>query len=127
MNLLLDTHAFIWFVSGDNLLSVKAKNAIENPSNQCYISVASLWEIAIKISLKKLKLTKPFNQIMVQIESNGFILLPISFEHTLSVSKLKFHHRDPFDRILASQVLTSDLILITRDEIFEKYKVKTIW
>jgi len=95
MNNLIDTHAFIWFLNGDNNLSDKAKKAIEEIDVINFISIASLWEISIKISLGKLELSTPFAEIAEQIDHNGFQILPITFEDTLILSTLPFHHRDP--------------------------------
>lgn len=106
MNLILDTHTFIWFVNGDKNLTTKARESIEASSNFRYISIASLWEMAIKISLGKLEIKHPFEQILTQIYENGFEILPITFEHTLIISKLPFHHRVPFDRLIIAQAMT---------------------
>jgi PIN domain nuclease of toxin-antitoxin system len=127
MNYLLDTHTFIWFNEDAAELSVKAKQAIEAEDAVNFISIVSLREIAIKISLEKLELKKPFAEINKQIEQNGFIVLPVEFEDTLIVSQLPYHHKDPFDRILASQSLNRDFTFITTDPNIAKYGVKTYW
>ena len=127
MNILLDTHALIWFLNGDSQLSDKAKTEIENIDNDKIISIASIWEIAIKISLNKFRFDKGFKKLFELIEENGFEILPISFEHTLIVSNLEFIHRDPFDRILVSQCKSDNLVIITKDENIKKYNIKTIW
>ena len=97
---LLDTHVFIWYVSGDSSISKKAKSTIEAPNALNYVSVGSLWEIAIKISLGKLTLNKPFAAIEEQINKNGFQLIPVVFEDTLKLTSLPFFHKDPFDRLI---------------------------
>ena len=127
MNILLDTHALIWFLNGDSQLSDKAKTEIENIDNDKIISIASIWEIAIKISLNKFRFDKGFKKLFELIEENGFEILPISFEHTLIVSNLEFIHRDPFDRILVSQCKSDNLVIITKDKNIKKYNIKTIW
>lgn len=127
MNILLDTHALIWFLNGDSQLSDKAKTEIENIENDKIISIASIWEIAIKISLNKFRFDKGFKKLFELIEENGFDILPISFEHTLIVSNLEFIHRDPFDRILVSQCKSDNLVIMTKDENIKKYNIKTIW
>lgn len=127
MNILLDTHALIWFLNGDSQLSDKAKTEIENIDNDKIISIASIWEIAIKISLNKFRFDKGFKKLFELIEENGFEILPISFEHTLIVSNLEFIHRDPIDRILVSQCKSDNLVIITKDENIKKYNIKTIW
>lgn len=127
MDLLLDTNAFLWFSEDNPKLSPTAKQYIENPNNYCYMSIASLWEISIKISLNKMKLKIPFDKFFRLIEDNGFKVLPITFEHTLQVSKLIFHHKDPFDRLLISQAIVEDVPIITSNEIFKSYKINCIW
>ncbi len=127
MNKLLDTHTFIWFIEGDVQLSEKAKDSIEKNDTINFISIASLWEIAIKISLGKLELKTNFSGISELILDNGFQVLPITIEDTLTLSKLPFHHRDPFDRILISQSLTKKLLLISKDSIFNEYGITLIW
>ncbi|MBM4166866.1 MAG: type II toxin-antitoxin system VapC family toxin [Ignavibacteria bacterium] len=127
MNLLLDTHAFIWLVENDKQLSSKAKSIVEETSNANFISIASLWEIAIKVSLRKIKLQHSFEKTIAMINENGFELLNISTEHTMEASKLKFHHRDPFDRMLIAQAKVEKMTIVGKDEHFDKYKVKRIW
>ncbi len=127
MNNLIDTHALIWFLNGDNELSDKAKKAIEDEDAINFISIASLWEIAIKISLGKLELKTPFSKISEQIDNNGFQILPITFEDTLILSTLPFHHRDPFDRIIISQSFNNKLAIISKDKYFNDYQVTLTW
>lgn len=124
---LLDTHAFIWYINGDPELSQNARTAIEADNTTNFVSTASLWEMAIKISLGKLELKTPFNQIGRQIEENGFEVLPVTFEDTLTVSTLPFHHRDPFDRIIIVQSFNNGLVLISKDKNFDLYKAKVLW
>ncbi len=127
MGILLDTHALIWFLNGDEFLSNEAKKAIEDSSNNKIVSIASIWEIAIKISLGKFQFKDGLKSFMKLIDENGFEILPITFSHALEVSKLEFIHRDPFDRLLIAQAKSDDLILITKDENIKKYQVKSIW
>jgi PIN domain nuclease of toxin-antitoxin system len=127
MHYLLDTHALIWFINGDKELSTKARKAIESESSIKYISIASLWEMAIKISLGRLSLKTSFDEIKNQIEINNFQILHISFDDTLMLSTLKFHHRDPFDRMIVVQGITNKLTIVSKDNAFEAYKVKTLW
>jgi PIN domain nuclease of toxin-antitoxin system len=127
MNYLLDTHTLIWFLEGDNQLSRKAKNCIEEIDATNFISIGSIWEIAIKISIGKLQLKTPFSDISKQIFNNRFQILPIVFEDTLHVSELPFHHRDPFDRIIISQCLTNDFTLISKDPAFLPYRITVLW
>ena len=127
MDLLLDTHSLIWFLNGDEKLSDKAKFAIEDPKNSKIVSIASIWEIAIKISLGKFKFPKGFKHFLDMVEDNGFEILPKTFEHALELSSLEFIHRDPFDRLLISQCIADKLIIVTKDNNIKKYKIKTIW
>ena len=124
---LLDTHTVIWFINGDAALSGKARKIIETGSAGNFVSIASLWEIAIKVSLGKLELTAPFSEIKIQLDQNGFQLLPITWEDTLLIAALPFHHRDPFDRILIAQSISNKLDIITRDEQFKAYDVSVMW
>lgn len=124
---LLDTHALIWYINGDPELSENARKAIESDNTINFVSIASLWEMAIKIGLGKLELKTPFNQIGRQMEENGFEVLPVTFEDTLTVSTLPFHHRDPFDRIIIVQSFNNGLTLISKDKNFDFYKVKVLW
>lgn len=127
MELLLDTHSFIWFLNGDEQLPQNLKNIIADTSNKCFLSVASLWEIAIKSSLGKLELNGDFKQLSGFLTENDIEILPITFEHLQRLVQLPFHHRDPFDRIIIAQVLTERLSVATRDEAFPGYGVKCIW
>ena len=124
---LLDTHALIWFIGGKNELSRIARLSIEADEATNFVSIATLWEIAVKISLGKLELKTPFNEINGQILENGFEILPITFDDTITVSALPFHHRDPFDRIIIAQAITNGLPIISKDERFFSYDVKVIW
>ena len=121
MNLLLDTHTFIWFIEGSSELSKNARLEIENPQNQCFVSMVSLWEMSIKIGLGKLDMQSPFETVMADISENGFDLLPLLFEHTLQNSRLGWHHKDPFDRLLAAQCISENMPFLSRDGIFETY------
>jgi PIN domain nuclease of toxin-antitoxin system len=127
MDLLLDTHSLIWFLNGDEKLSEKVKLAIVDPANSKYVSIASIWEIAIKISLDKFRFPKGFKHFLDMIESNGFEILPITFEHALVLSTLEFFHRDPFDRLLIAQCKSDNLVILTRDENIKRYNINSIW
>jgi len=128
MKILLDTHAFLWFIAGDSKLSDKAKTSIEDDSNEKIVSMASMWEMAIKISIGRLKVSEPFELLIPrQIQINGFELLPIQFEHVCRVSSLPFHHRDPFDRLLVSRCMVEKCAIISRDTAFDSYQIKRLW
>lgn len=103
MSVLLDTHAFIWFINSDTQLPEKVKNTIENSENECFLSIASIWEIAIKTSLGKLKLASNFDKIKEFLSINAITILPLKFEHAQTLLTLEYCHRDPFDRIIISQ------------------------
>jgi len=123
----MNAHTFLWFLGGNSDLSKKARTIIENPEYEKYISIASFWEIAIKNSLGKLTLDVPFVELKTEAIKNRFQILPITFEDTLQLITLPFHHRDPFDRIIISQVKENRLTLISRDNIFVQYNVNLVW
>jgi len=101
--------------------------AIEDIDNTKTVSIASIWEIGIKISLGKFRFPQGFMQFVEMIDANGFEILPISVEHALIVSNLEFIHMDPFDRLLIAQSQKENLTIVTRDENIRKYSVQTIW
>jgi PIN domain nuclease of toxin-antitoxin system len=127
MNYLLDTHALIWFLNGDKFLSSKARKAIESENASNFVSIASLWEIAIKISLDRLSIKVPFKKLSEELDKNNFQLLPITFSDTVVLTSLKFHHRDPFDRLIISQAIANGFTLISKDGEFSKYEIKLLW
>jgi PIN domain nuclease of toxin-antitoxin system len=127
MELLLDTHAFLWYVSGDEQLPENIINKIGDNSNRCFISIASIWEIVIKLSIGKLEIKGGFNTIEDFLNNNDFDILPVDIEDVKALLTLKFFHRDPFDRMIIAQAITSDLTIITKDENFSNYKVSIIW
>jgi PIN domain nuclease of toxin-antitoxin system len=127
MDLLLDTHTLIWFLNGDEKLPDNVIEAIENPNNSKIVSIASIWEISIKISLDKFRFPNGFKRFLDMIYENGFELLPVTFEHAIIVSTLEFIHRDPFDRLLIAQCKNDNLTIATKDENIRKYNIQTIW
>jgi PIN domain nuclease of toxin-antitoxin system len=128
MKVLLDTHAFLWWITDDPQLSIAARNIISNGENQIFLSAASGLEIAIKARLGKLKVPANVEQfIFEQMAANNFEVLPIKLSHAVHVYALPDHHRDPFDRLLISQAQLEDLSLITADAQIANYEVKTIW
>jgi len=126
MQLLIDTHILIWFLEGNKLLPKLRRQIIANPQNDIFVSIASLWEIAIKISIGKLTLAKPLADIIKQITIENIEILSIVPEHTLQVSALPFHHRDPFDRIIIAQSQVENLPTMTDDGEFGNYGVKIL-
>ena len=122
------SYVLLWFINDDKQLSREAIDAIVDPDTVKYISMASLWEIAIKLNIGKLELDLPYKALAQQIDINGFELLPIGFEHTNALSTLGHHHGDPFDRIIIAQALTENLTAITKDKNFSKYQsLKLLW
>jgi len=126
MILLIDTHALIWYIEGNKKLRKYVVSIIENTENTIFVSKASLWEMAIKISLKKLEMSIPFNELEKFLEENEFAILDYTFDHLNTLLKLPFHHSDPFDRLIISQAITDDLKIITHDESFALYDVKIL-
>jgi|WetSurMetagenome_2_1015567.scaffolds.fasta_scaffold132890_2 PIN domain nuclease of toxin-antitoxin system len=131
MKYLLDTHAFLWFVSGSTELNSSIINLIKNPNNNFFISIASLWEISIKTSLNKLNISGSYSSVIDDVVENNIEILPINFMHTVVQNKLPFHHRDPFDRMLISQAIVENMPIISRDSIFDRYlenkSIQRIW
>jgi PIN domain nuclease of toxin-antitoxin system len=113
VRLLLDSHTFLWWVKDDPALRRRARAAITDADNECFLSHASIWEMAIKASLGKLKLPSTVERFVVEhCEANGFHLLAITLAHVTSVEGLPFHHRDPFDRLLVAQARHEVMTLV---------------
>ena len=127
MNILIDTHALIWFLNGDHKVSSKVKEAIEHADNTKFVSTATIWELAIKTSLGKFTFDEGFEKFLGLITNNGFELLDITLDHALVLSKLEFIHRDPFDRLMVAQCKSDNLIFATKDDNIKKYNIKIIW
>lgn len=128
MRLLLDTHAWLWFVLGDSSLSAKARAAIEDPTIEKLVSPASYWEISIKISLGKYVLPGPYERFFeTAIDGQGFAVLPVLPKHTAIVSNLPWHHRDPFDRLLVAQALSESISLVSNDDRLDVYGIQRNW
>jgi PIN domain nuclease of toxin-antitoxin system len=127
MNLLIDTHAVIWFITEDSKLPLKTKQIIEDIENNCFVSIATYWEIAIKHSLNRLNLKSDLENIFNIIEKTGFEILPITTNQILLNASLPYHHHDPFDRIIIAQAIFENLKIVSKDGHFENYKVQLIW
>jgi PIN domain nuclease of toxin-antitoxin system len=128
VRVLLDTHAWLWFVLGDSKLAATARSLIEDPLNEKLISPAFYWETAIKISIGKYSLPQQYDRFIEHaIAGQGFSLLPILPVHTNALIALPFHHRDPFDRLLVAQSLFENMPLISGDAALDAYSIQRIW
>lgn len=128
MTFLLDTHAWLWFILDDPQLTERARLQIENPVHRILLSPASVWELAIKISIGKYQLAGDLTAfVREQLVVNRVELLPIAIEHATRVAALPFHHRDPFDRLLVAQALVEQLPLISADAALDPYGVARLW
>jgi PIN domain nuclease of toxin-antitoxin system len=127
MKFLLDTHTFPWFIDDNPRLSARAKSLLESDAD-LLLSVVSLWELAIKVSIGKLTLAQSYDTFVPQqLADNEIEILPISLVHLGVVSSLPFHHRDPFDRLLISQAIIEQLPIVSIDAAFDTYSVKRLW
>ena len=124
MKNILDTHAALWFLNGEKL-TTKAKELILNGKN--YVSVVSLWEVAIKMNIGKYSFDGGFSAFRELVDDNGFHVLPIKDEYMKQLFALPLIHRDPFDRLIIATALVDDLTIITIDENIQKYDVPWIW
>ena len=123
MRVLLDTSAFLWWVTADARLGPKARAVVADPSRRVYVSAVSAWEIAIKQSLGKLDLDGDVGEL---VEREEFDELPVRIAHALEAESLPLHHRDPFDRMLIAQSRREDLVLLTGDRVFTRYDVRLL-
>lgn len=128
MRLLLDTHTFLLFIEGSLNLSSTAKSLIEDSKNQSFLSIASLLEISIKISIGKLKLAITMSELVEQnVYGNGIEIIAIRPGHLDKLAQLPFYHKDPFDRLIIAQSLVNNMPIVTRDNTFANYPVKILW
>jgi len=127
MNILIDTHTLLWFLNDSDQLSTKAKRIIENPANNISVSIASFWEISIKLSLSKLVLDIPFELLFSETESQGIQILQINKAHLIYLKELPFVHKDPFDRIIVCQGIIEGSVIISIDKVFDRYNAERIW
>jgi PIN domain nuclease of toxin-antitoxin system len=127
MKAILDTHAFLWALAGDARMSRQARD-IFSGSADLSLSIASVWEILIKVQSGKLRFPRPAGPYLLsRMAENRIAMLPISIDHLLALERLAAHHRDPFDRMLIAQSIEEDLPIITADPMFKKYPVQVIW
>jgi PIN domain nuclease of toxin-antitoxin system len=128
VNLLLDSHTLLWAVDNPAKLGRQAASNLEDPDNSLLVSAGTIWEIAIKVGLGKLKISRPFRPWMTQaIADLGLTVLPITVEAADAQIALPNHHRDPFDRLLVAQVQTEQVVLVSADAAFDRYGVQRIW
>ncbi|HEX9928302.1 MAG TPA: type II toxin-antitoxin system VapC family toxin [Pyrinomonadaceae bacterium] len=128
MNLLLDSHTFIWMHNEPSKLSTKAAREIVVLSNTLFLSIASIWEIQIKIQIGKFNFKDSLaNVIAEQQKKNGLQILPINLLHILELENLPFHHKDPFDRLLIAQANVENMTLVSSDPVFSTYSVNLLW
>jgi PIN domain nuclease of toxin-antitoxin system len=126
MGFLIDTHILIWYLDGDKRLSNKIRQRIDDENNSIIISVASLWEIAIKLRLEKLNTKITLSEIQLHIAERNFKILNISFKHLNALSKLSHHHGDPFDHLIIAQAIAEELVVISADRHFSAYPVEVV-
>ncbi|MCP4755004.1 MAG: type II toxin-antitoxin system VapC family toxin [Proteobacteria bacterium] len=128
MKVLLDTHAILWIIGGDDRLSRRAKDLFLDQNTTLYYSLLSIWEITIKMSLGKIKLAKGWlKTIEEELRINAIQPISIEIEHCRSLFHLPFHHRDPFDRMLIAQAITGEMAIMSCDKSFANYDVELIW
>ena len=128
MKLLLDTHALIWFAEDDARLSSRARKALADEANDLSCSVASIWEMAIKVSLGKLKVGARLDTAFRRrLEENAFAILAVEYAHAARVLTLPWHHPDPFDRLLVAQAELERATLVSHDHQLDAYGIKRIW
>lgn len=124
MRVLLDTHVYLWWLRDDPKLSSEAREVISDPASIVHVSAATIWEAAIKQQLRRLDLHG--ENLVTEIEANGFVELPVAARHGQRAGTLPLHHRDPFDRMLIAQAEVERLVLITHDRPLERYGVDLI-
>jgi len=126
MRILLDTHTFLWAITDESRLSAKVRTLMA--SGDCWFSVASVWEVIVKVQSGKMSLPRPVGPFLTsELADSGVQILPITLNHVLRVESLGLHHRDPFDRILIAQSIEENLPVLTADPLFKNYPVQLIW
>jgi PIN domain nuclease of toxin-antitoxin system len=128
VKLLLDTHVFLWWIERNPHLSARARALIADPDSEVFVSIVTVWEIAIKVALEQLEMPVDLGAFLRrQLQSNGFESLPITFEHAVAVRDLPMHHRDPFDRLLVCQSRVESLALVSADSAIAAYGADMVW
>lgn len=126
MRILIDTHILIWYFDGNDKLPSRFRYQLDNAQNSIFVSIASIWEIAIKINLGKLKVTKSLTEIQSYLIKREFELLEVKLTHLNTLSTLPLHHKDPFDRLLIAQAISENLTLISADQHFQAYSINLL-
>ncbi len=127
MSYLIDTHTLLWYFKGDSQLAIKAKDILEDEKKDKYVSIVSIWEIAVKLTIEKIQLYYPFSDIVHKLSFEKKGILNVSFKHTQQIISLPLHHRDPFDRMIIAQSITEDLTIISKDKNFSLYPIRLLW
>ena len=128
MDLLFDTHSFIWWADEPTKLSATALTGLEDESNRLFLSDVSIWEMQIKVQLGKMKLKLPLRDLLESQQRNNKVeILPIKTEHILALDNLAFHHKDPYDRLLVAQGIIEDFTIVTVDSEFAAYRATLLW
>jgi PIN domain nuclease of toxin-antitoxin system len=128
LKILLDSHAFIWSTVEPHRLSKTARRFFTTPGHELIVSIASLWEITIKMARGKLiPLGASIEDVVDALRRGGIALLPVHTSHLVQLESLPLHHRDPFDRLLIAQAIEENLTILTDDTHFRRYPVKTVW
>jgi len=128
VNYLIDTHAFLWIVANNSKLSNRVKALFLDSENLLHLSMASIWEMAIKISLNKLSIGQPLQHFLqINLKGNDIEILNIKVAHILLLENLTFYHRDPFDRLIISQSISENIPIISADKAFDFYPIERIW
>jgi PIN domain nuclease of toxin-antitoxin system len=128
MRHLLDAHSLIWALDDPTRLGAAANAALQDPANDLSLSAGTIWELSIKVALRKLALSLPFRQWMNKAFADLQLnVLPITLDHADRQAMLPYHHRDPFDRLLAAQSLVDGMPLVSADAIFDQYGVNRVW
>ncbi|MEM6737136.1 MAG: type II toxin-antitoxin system VapC family toxin [Bacteroidota bacterium] len=124
---LIDTHVLLWALENNPKLSNEARSILIDTHNEILISIASLWEISIKLSIDKLELDYPFERLLSEIDKLGFTVIPVSFEALKILRTLPFHHKDPFDRLIITEGIAAGIPIISDDPKFQGYGMEVIW
>ena len=128
MNVLIDTQAIIWFAENNNQLSQTARTTMEDPTNTCFVSMASFWEMSIKINLNKLTINGlTLTEFIEEVSENDFKTLDIRHSHILENERLPLLHRDPFDRLIIAQAIAENMPIVSSDAAFDAYTIQRIW